>query len=182
MRPNQFQQVIHFWFNEIDSKYWFKKSPEFDLLIKTRFSKTHAQAAAGELFHWRENPKGRLAEIIVLDQFSRNIFRDTPKAFETDNLALTLAQEAIKIGADRSLTQQEKLFMYMPYMHSESKIIHKEAVKIFTELGAKGNLEYELAHKKIIDQFGRYPHRNNILGRNSTPEEVEFLKGPNSSF
>lgn len=122
------------------------------------------------------------AEIIVLDQFSRNIFRHTPQAFAYDSMALVLAQEAIDHGASQSLNAIERSFLYLPFMHSESQRIHQIAEQLFRSNGIDQNYEFELKHKAIIDRFGRYPHRNEILGRTSTAEEIEFLKQPNSSF
>ena len=132
--------------------------------------------------HIDDTPQGRLAEIILLDQFCRNIHRDTPQAFASDPLALALAQEAVAHGADTELKAKQVPFLFMPYMHSESKKIHEIAMILFSREAAAGNLEFERRHKVIIDQFGRYPHRNEILGRESTPEEVEFLSQPGSSF
>ena len=175
-------EVIEFWFNELTPKQWFVKSDELDKSIKKRFSSTLEAAEKGELWHWRGTEKGRLAEIIVLDQFSRNIYRDTPKAFAQDAIALVLAQEAVAQSADESLEPQEKSFLYMPYMHSESKLIHKQAIELFDQPGLENNYEFEVKHKEIIDRFGRYPHRNAILGRESTSEEEDFLKQPGSSF
>ena len=131
---------------------------------------------------WRDTPHGRLAEIIVLDQFSRNLFRNSAKAFAQDGMALVLAQEAVRSGADAALMPQERVFLYMPYMHSESAAIHQTAVELFTRNGISDNLDYELKHKAIIDRFGRYPHRNAVLGRTSTPGEIAFLQEPGSSF
>lgn len=179
---NDYTKIIHFWFNEIDHSYWFKKDLQFDQTITSRFQNIHTQAVQGELYTWRHCGEGRLAEIIVLDQFSRNIYRNKPQSFQYDSMALTLAQEAILQGYDKILQQEQKLFLYLPFMHSESKMIHEQAVKIFEEYGIEGNLKFEYAHKKIIDEFGRYPHRNEILGRISTAAEIDFLKGPNSSF
>ncbi|EWH08044.1 hypothetical protein DS2_19376, partial [Catenovulum agarivorans DS-2] len=125
---------------------------------------------------------GSLAEIIILDQFSRNIYRDQPEAFASDAMALALAQFAISQQFDQQLLPIQQAFLYMPFMHSESKLIHVEAVKLFEAAGWTNNLEFELQHKNIIDKFGRYPHRNKILGRQSTKEEIEFLQQPNSSF
>ncbi|AAV82415.1 DUF924 family protein [Idiomarina loihiensis] len=175
-------EVIEFWFNELTPKQWFVKSDELDKSIKKRFSSTLEAAEKGELWHWRGTEKGRLAEIIVLDQFSRNIYRDTPKAFAQDAIALVLAQEAVAQCADKSLEPHEKSFLYMPYMHSESKLIHKQAIELFDQPGLENNYEFEVKHKEIIDRFGRYPHRNAILGRESTSEEEDFLKQPGSSF
>lgn len=175
-------EVIDFWFKELSPEDWWKKSDDLDQTITTRFLKTHTKAVQGEFFSWRETPIGRLAEVIVLDQFSRNMFRGKQESFAYDSLALILAQEAVSLGADQKLDVKMKAFLYMPYMHSESKVIHKEAVKLFSQEGMEYNLDFEHKHKVIIDRFGRYPHRNEILGRVSTKEEIEFLKEPNSSF
>ena len=177
-----YQDVLDFWFHELESKQWWVKNPELDQQILKRFKKHWDAAVVGELFVWRDNPKGRLAEILVLDQFSRNMFRDTPQSFAQDPLALILSQEAIKCGADESFNSSEKAFLYMPYMHSESRLIHAEALKLYDQPGLEFNLEFEIKHKVIIDRFGRYPHRNSILGRASSEEEIAFLKEPNSSF
>ncbi|CAZ88553.1 MAG: DUF924 family protein [Thiomonas sp.] len=174
--------VLDFWFREIEPAQWFKADPAFDALLRTRFGALHSQAVRCELFTWRATPQGRLAEIIVLDQFSRNLFRGDPRAFAADAQALTLAQEAVACGADQALTQQQRIFAYMPYMHSESASIHVVAETLFRANGLANNLDFELRHKAIIDRFGRYPHRNAILGRESTDEEIEFLKLPGSSF
>lgn len=174
-----YQDILNFWFKEIEPKKHWVKDPDFDALIKQRFGDTLIAASMCELYEWRKTAKGRLAEIIVLDQFSRNIYRDTPQAFAQDPLALALAQEAVALGVDKELAENETPFLYMPYMHSESKIVHVEAEKLFR---STGNFNFELKHKAIIDRFGRYPHRNKILGRKSTEVEIEFLSGPGSSF
>ena len=177
-----YQQILDFWFAPGTKEQWFAKSDEFDLEIETQFGKTLEQALQCELWTWRETAQGRLAEIIVLDQFSRNLFRDHPASFAQDPMALSLAQEAIRLGLDLNLKPEERSFLYMPFMHSESKIIHIQALQLFEALGNPINLDFEKKHKVIIDRFNRYPHRNEILGRESTPEEIEFLKQPNSSF
>lgn len=177
-----YQSVLQFWFHEITPAQWWKVDPAFDALIASRFGAVHDQATRGELFSWRAEPRGRLAEIIVLDQFSRNMFRGTPDAFASDALALVLAQEAMALGADVALPMEERVFLYMPFMHSESKLIHAVAENIFREHAPGSNYQFELRHKAIIDRFGRYPHRNAILGRESSPEELAFLKEPGSSF
>ena len=174
--------ILLFWFEQIDRALWFKKDSDFDQLLRERFGVLHAQAGLGELSAWRDSARGRLAEIIVLDQFSRNLFRDHAKAFAQDGMALVLAQEAVRLGMDTTLTAQERVFLYMPYMHSESKLVHDMAVELFTRNGIQNNLDYELKHKAIIDRFGRYPHRNSVLSRESTPEELAFLAQPGSSF
>jgi uncharacterized protein (DUF924 family) len=179
MQPHS---ILHFWFEELTPKQHFVKDAALDETIRARFSATLDAAAQCELFAWRATPEGRLAEIIVLDQFSRNIYRDTPRAFAQDALALVLAQELVASGQDRSLPQAQRVFAYMPYMHSESALVHEQAVLLFTQLGIQDNLNFELRHKAIIDRFGRYPHRNALLGRTSTPQELAFLSEPGSSF
>lgn len=182
MSNTQAADILDFWFREIVPTQWWNAGPEFDHLIETRFLPILQQAAAGELYAWRETLPGRLAEIIVLDQFSRNAWRGTPRAFLQDNMALTLSQEAIRNGALATLESNERIFLLMPWMHSESAAIHAEAERLFLEHAPASHYDFELRHKVIIDRFGRYPHRNAILGRASTTEEVEFLKQPGSSF
>lgn len=177
-----YQDVINFWFKEIEPACWWVKDTAFDKDIITKFQDIHNAAKQCELVTWRKSAHGRLAEIIILDQFSRNMYRDTPQAFSFDGIALALAQEAISIGADKDLTAIEKSFLYMPFMHSESLAIHQNAVVLYKANGIASNLEFEMKHKVIIERFGRYPHRNALLNRISTPEEVEFLTQPNSSF
>lgn len=176
------RSILAFWFEDIERSLWFKKDHGFDRLLTERFGALHAQAALGELYVWRDTAQGRLAEIIVLDQFSRNLFRGSPEAFAQDGMALVLAQEAVRCGADGELSAQERVFLYMPYMHSESLAIHETAVALFTRNGIQDNLDFELKHKAIIERFGRYPHRNAVLGRTSSAEETEFLHQPGSSF
>ena len=177
-----YQAIIDFWFKEIESKYWWKKDSEFDRLISDRFLEIHNAATKCELYVWRDQPLGRLAEIIVLDQFSRNIYRGSPLSFAYDPLALALAQEAITAKANQSLNPDQKAFLYMPFMHSESPAIHEIALELFKEPGLESNLDFEIRHKTIIDRFGRFPHRNEIVGRQSTEEEISFLIEAGSSF
>ena len=177
-----YEEILKFWFEEIESAQWWKKDEDFDRALIARFSDIHARAARCELFDWRADPRGRLAEIIVLDQFSRNMFRGSPLSFAHDALALALAQEAVANKADEALSPVQRSFLYMPYMHSESLKIHQVAVDLFRRNGIQGNLDFEMKHKAIIERFGRYPHRNGILGRISTEEEIEFLKQPGSGF
>jgi uncharacterized protein (DUF924 family) len=177
-----YQQIIHFWFEEVPPKVWWAADPAFDEQIRSRFSSTLQQAARGELHEWRSEPLGRLAEIIVLDQFSRNIHRGTPQAFAQDPVALVLSQEAVRLGVHTSLPPAQVTFLLMPFSHSESSRIHVLAERLFREFAPGSNYDYALRHKAIIDRFGRYPHRNAILGRASTPEEIEFLRQPGSSF
>lgn len=174
--------ILAFWFDELTPKQWWVKSDDLDRLITSRFSAVLAAAQRCELYAWRATAAGRLAEVVVLDQFSRNIHRDHSQAFACDALALALAQEAVALHADRDLEPARRAFLYMPYMHSESPLIHTIAVSLFGAPGMESNLDFELRHKAIIDRFSRYPHRNAILGRASTPDEIEFLKTPGSSF
>ena len=177
-----YSDVLNFWFDELEPKQWWIKDADLDRLITDRFAALHRQASRGELYLWRGQAQGRLAEIIILDQFSRNMFRGSPLSFACDAQALALAQEAVSIGADKLLTQIERNFLYMPFMHSESPLIHEVAVELFRNNGIEGSYEYEVRHKEIIDKFGRYPHRNAVLGRMSTAAEIEFLKQPGSGF
>jgi len=176
------QQVLDFWFEELTPKHWFRKDADLDRTITQRFGDTLAAAARCECWQWRETPSGRLAEILVLDQFSRNVHRDTPGAFAQDPLALALAQELIDRRQDESLPLAQRVFVYMPFMHSESRVIHDRALCLFDQPGMEDQLDYERRHRVIIERFGRYPHRNAILGRESTPQELEFLNQPGSSF
>lgn len=174
--------VLRFWFEELDPAQWWKVDAALDRRIERRFGATLRAAHAGECHAWRRSAAGRLAELIVLDQFSRNVHRGTAQAFAADPMALALAQEAVAAGADRELPIERAAFVLMPYMHSESPAIHAEALRLFDRPGLEGSLDFERRHKAIIDRFGRYPHRNAMLGRESTPAEVEFLRQPGSSF
>ena len=159
--------ILRFWFTELTPQQHFAKNVALDESIRTRFGPTL---------------EGRLAEILVLDQFSRNVYRDTPRAFAQDAQALALSLELVTSGQDHSLPTAQRVFAYMPYMHSESALIHEQALKLFAQPGMENNLDFERRHKAIIDRFGRYPHRNAVLGRTSTPEELAFLSEPGSSF
>jgi uncharacterized protein (DUF924 family) len=174
--------ILQFWFTELTPKQHYAKDAALDETIRSRFGATLEAAARCELFAWRATPEGRLAEVLVLDQFSRNVYRDTPRAFAQDALALALAQELVASGQDRSLPMMQRSFAYMPYMHSESALIHAQAVALFAQPGMEDSLRFELRHQEIIDRFGRYPHRNAVLGRESTPEELVFLSEPGSAF
>ena len=176
------QPILHFWFTELTPKQHFAKDVALDEAIRTRFGPTLEAAARCELFAWRATPQGRLAELLVLDQFSRNVYRDTSGAFAQDALALALAQELVASGQDRSLPIEQRKFAYMPYMHSESLAIHAQAALLFSQPGLEGTKDYALRHQAIITRFGRYPHRNAILGRTSSAEELAFLAEPGSAF
>ena len=175
-------EILKFWFEEIDSSQWWVQDEQFDQLIVDRFADIHAQAIKCELFGWRQTAGGRLAEIIVLDQFSRNMFRNSALSFAYDPLALALSQEAISVGADDKLNSSQRHFLYMPFMHSESLKIHEIAMALCEKDGNQSYLSYEIKHRNILQKFGRYPHRNKMLGRISTAAEVEFLKRADSRF
>lgn len=169
------EDVLTFWFEDSTPKDWFSGDAKFDARIEKRFGPTHAHVVLGEAFGWRATPEGRLAEIIVLDQFSRQLHRGKAEAFASDTMALALAQELVARGEDTGLTEAQRGFAYMPYMHSESPVIHKEALRLFTALGNEEQLKFEKAHADLIRRFGRYPMRNKALGRTSTPEEKAYI-------
>ena len=178
----QAHDILHFWFRELSPAQHFAKDPGLDERIRQRFAATLEAAARCELFAWRATLEGRLAEILLLDQFSRNIYRDTPRAFAQDALALALAQTLVASGHDRNLPVDQRPFAYLPFMHSESRVIQTQSVVLFTQLGMENNLRFALRHQAIIERFGRYPHRNQVLGRNPSAEEAAFLGQPGSSF
>lgn len=174
--------VLAFWFDESSPKQWFARDDAFDAAIRARFAPLHAAAARGELWRWRADAPGRLAEIIVLDQFSRNLHRGGGQAFAQDTVALVLAQELVAQGLDQRLPAVQRAFAYLPYMHSESLLVQQESLRLYVALGAPDNLDFARRHEAIIARFGRYPHRNAALGRASTPEEQAFLQQPGSAF
>ena len=176
------KEILDFWFNELKPEQQFIKDKQVDETMVKRFTHILQAASCCELYHWRKTAEGRLAEIIILDQFSRNIYRGKPQSFSQDPLALVLAQELISHNIDKECPIEQRRFIYMPFMHSESALIHDTAVDLFSIAGLEDALKYELLHKKIIDRFNRYPHRNEILGRKSTEKEETFLLEPNSSF
>lgn len=178
--------VLLFWFGPpgergAAQKRWFVKSDAFDREIRSRFLPLYEAAAAGKLAHLKESAADCLALIVLLDQFPRNMFRGTPRAFATDSLALAAARHAIAGGYDRDWLRVEKIFAYLPFEHSESLADQERACELMRPLGDE-QYDYALRHKAIIERFGRFPHRNAILGRGSTPEEIEFLKQPGSGF
>ena len=174
------QEVLDFWFRgDAPRKEWFQKDAAFDAEIVRQFSVLHALAAAGGLKHWRESPRDCLALIILLDQFPRNMFRGTAGAFATDAMALDAAKHAVDAGFDRGMSEVERTFVYLPFEHSENLADQEKALELFAE---NPNFEWARKHWEIIRRFGRFPHRNAVLGRPSTPAEIEFLKEPGSSF
>lgn len=176
------EKLLRFWFQESPEANWWKPNDAFDALLGERFGDWHTAATRGELAHWRDHARGRFAEVLLLDQLSRNLYRGRPEAFAWDGMALALAQEAVRAGVAPQLAPRERAFLYLPWMHSESALIHAEALRLFREPGLEWNLDFEIRHKAVIDRFGRYPHRNAVLGRASTAEEVDFLMQPGSSF
>jgi len=175
--------VESLWFNEVGEAAWFKAKPAVDEIVRTRFLESHEQAAADfDLATATGSAERAVATVIVLDQFPRNMFRGTPRAFATDHLALAAAGAAVEHGLDRGLDKHRRLFLYLPFEHSEKLSDQHRAVELVGRLGDGKLLRFALAHRDIVARFGRFPHRNAILGRPSTPEELEFLKQPNSAF
>lgn len=189
------QDVLDFWFGAPGSpeagkprREWFVKKDEFDAAIRDRFGAAIDQALAGGLREWDEKgPQGTLARILVLDQFTRNAHRNTPLSFAGDALALAAAKSLVDSGADRELSPLQRAFVYMPFEHAEDAYMQERAVELFGVLAAEHPgfdemLDYAHRHRGVIARFGRFPHRNEILGRASTPEEIEFLRQPGSRF
>lgn len=176
------EDILRFWFEALEPAQWWSKDERLDALIADRHAGLLRSASRCELYEWRADPRGRLAEVIVLDQFSRHIHRGSPLAFACDPLALALAQEAVARGADDALTPVERVFLYLPYMHSESAMIQQVSEALYERNELAGNLDYARRHKAVIDRFGRFPHRNEILGRVSTSAEIAFLSEPGSRF
>jgi uncharacterized protein (DUF924 family) len=169
------EDILTFWFTECTFEDWFGGKAEFDARLSARFTQTHRHVAHGEAYGWRTSAQGRLAEIIVLDQFSRQLHRNSPKAFAQDGMALVLTQELVAQKLDATLTSHQRMFAYMPYTHSESLLIHEEAVRLFSALDVPEAIKSELEHRAVLERFGRYPKRNAALGRISTPEELFYL-------
>ena len=195
------EDVLDFWFGASGSaseiagrqrKLWFGKSAANDQAVSDRFAATLAAASAGKLGHWANNPRGRLALVIVLDQFPHHIFRDQPQAFATDPQALALSLAALTANEDRQLAPIERVFLYLPLEHAESIEMQERSVSLYAALASEATaderalfedfLDYARKHRDVVARFGRFPHRNAILGRPSTPDEVEFLKQPGSRF
>jgi len=196
-----YRDVLAFWLGPTDERgcstaahreRWFKKDPELDLAIVSQFGALHEEIARGEHTDWLALPPGRLAAILVLDQFSRNMFRGTPRAFAQDAQALAIALDGIELGMDTQVGHDGRGFYYLPLMHGEDLGIQNRCVEAYStwasslpddlRKGVDYNLKYAIAHRDIIQRFGRFPHRNELLGRESTPEELAFLQQPGSSF
>ena len=187
------QEVLDFWFGrEGEEGYgefreaWFNRDPEFDREIQDRFEPVYEQAAAGRLDHWKSEARSCLALIVVLDQFPRNMYRGDARMYAADEKAREAARHAVEHAYDRELSPYGRLFMYLPFEHSEELDDQRLSVELFrglaTEMGSEDLLGYAVRHLEIIERFGRFPHRNEILGRRTTPEETKFLSGPDSSF
>jgi uncharacterized protein (DUF924 family) len=190
---SQVNEVLDFWFGRSNSpefgkvqKKWFEKDLAFDEEVRSRFLAQYELAASGQLDSWQESPENCLALIILLDQFPRNMFRGTPQAFATDSKALAAAQHAVKNNFDRQLLPLQRWFIYLPFEHSENLEHQQKSVELFSNLQGEPDSEsvinYAIRHLEVIERFGRFPHRNEILGRETTPEEAEFLKQPGSGF
>lgn len=182
MIPAEAADVLAFWFDELKPEQQFAKDDAVDAAIRTRFGELHQRLSAHVPDDWTGNPQGLLAAVIVLDQFSRNLHRDDPRAFQNDAVALNLARLALKRGDDTLLSEAERQFLYMPFMHSEDADDQDRCVELMDEIGNAQAADFARQHKAIIDRFGRFPHRNEALGRETTVEEAAFLTQPGSSF
>jgi len=185
------EEVLDFWFGREDEpgyggfrEEWFRKDPEFDREVRDRFEGLHQEAAAGHLDGWKADARGCLALVILLDQFPRNMYRGDPRSYATDRKAQETAEYAVDRALDRELPEFQRMFLYMPFMHSEDLEHQRRSVELFRALGEdEADADsYAVRHMVIVERFGRFPHRNEVLGRPTTPEEAEFLKEPGSSF
>lgn len=178
------KKILDFMFVETQPEQWFQKNDDFDALIIDKFSAVYDRAMQGEFDTWSDTAEGALALIILLDQMPRNMFRDTPKAFASDEKALTIAKEAVSKGFDQKVPVKKRRFFYLPYEHSENIADQRLCVALFDEIKEDDAIgyEYALRHLEVIEKYGRFPHRNEILGRNSTPEEKEYLARPDAGF
>ncbi len=176
------EEVLSFWFEECTSEDWFRSTVNLDEEIGRRFRDTHLALAAGVTDLWRATPESRLAAIIVLDQFPRNVYRGTPLAFATDGLALLEAKAALEVGADREVPAERRIFFYLPFEHAENLAEQDRAVALFQSLGMDEQIDYALQHRAVIAAYGRFPHRNAMLGRVSTEAEKDYLAEPGAGF
>lgn len=179
----EIDEILAFWFAEGRVAQWFERSLAFDREVAERLAPLHERAAAGELDHWAAEPRGALALVILLDQVPRNLFRGTARAFESDAKARAVSHAALAAGHDAALSAEaERLFLYLPFEHSENLADQERSVALFSRLSDPGWLRYAELHREIVARFGRFPHRNAALGRETTSEEAAFLQEPNSSF
>jgi uncharacterized protein (DUF924 family) len=175
--------VLKFWFVDHGQPDWFGGKPEFDAEIAAQFSDTHANVARGEAWRWRTTPNGRLAEIIVLDQFSRQLYRNRAEAFANDQMALALAQEAVASGHHNFLpAMPQRMFVLLPYMHAESPVVQAESLRLHLAMGVPEMMKFAEGHAQAIARFGRFPERNAALGRTNTPEETEYIASSEGMF
>lgn len=174
------QDIIEFWYSEDMRKSWFSSTPELDGRIRDEFEALWRKAAAGELDEWKSSPEGCLALIIVLDQFPLNMFRGEARSFKTGQKAIDTARYALEKGYDKAIPTEKLAFLYMPLMHSEALEDQELSVRLYEEANLEGNLHFARHHRELIKKFGRFPHRNAILGRKSTEEEIEYLKSKNA--
>jgi uncharacterized protein (DUF924 family) len=182
MSADAFDKVVRFWFDELTPKDWCRPEPSVDEAIATRFGELYETLKEGVPSERLATPHDYLAAILVLDQLPRNMFRGTPRAFATDRQALALAKRAVADGIDMKLPPRQRTFIYLPFEHSEDAKDQARSVGLFMALGNPLNLDYAIRHQEVIARFGRFPHRNAILGRESTAEEADFLEQPGSSF
>lgn len=182
-------KVLSFWFGDPSSvqygqaqSFWFQSTPEIDQNIKDLFEPDYNDAVSGKLPQLLDSALGSLTLVILLDQLPRNMYRNTAKAFATDSLALDTAKHSIKQGFDKTLPEFQRKFFYLPFMHSENLGDQEQCIALYKAITAPENLDYAIRHRDIIARFGRFPHRNAMLNRTSTAEEIEFLKQPGSSF
>jgi uncharacterized protein (DUF924 family) len=175
MKPSP-DDILEFWYTEPASKHWFNSTPELDELIRSRYQALWQQAKAGDLDEWMQTPEGCLALVIILDQFPLNMFRGRPESFATEQQAVEVAGHALEQGFDKQIPKQQIAFLYMPFMHSESLEDQDRCVALFEAVGLEDNLKFARHHREIVRRFGRFPHRNVILGRQSTEEELRWLE------
>lgn len=175
-------QVLKFWFEQTAPDQWFTKDPTFDARVRQRYLRLHEILASGGNDGLLADAQTALAAVIVLDQMSRNMFRGTPRAFAADRQALWLAEAAVARGLDAGLTKDQRMFLYLPFQHAEDRQSQARSVALTASLNDPELQKWAEAHKAIVDRFGRFPHRNSVLGRISTPEEIEFLKQPGNHF
>ena len=174
--------VLAFWFAESSKPLWFDSTPAFDRTLAERFLATYRAAAAGELADWEDTPSGALALVIALDQFPLNMFRGQPESFATEAAARAVADRALARGFDREMSPEQRLFLYLPFMHGEALADQERSVRLFQQAGLEESLRFARHHHDLIRRFGRFPHRNAILGRVSTPEEQAYLAQPGAGF
>ena len=179
--PLWIDEVLRFWFEELTPEQWFARDHDLDALIRDRFLTLHEELVEGDAAGISA-PRALLAAVITLDQFPRNMFRGTPRAYAADGIARGLSRITIENGCDADMTEHERSFLYLPFQHSENREDQALSLRLYEQLGNEEWTRFAKAHKDIIDRFGRFPHRNATLGRTSTPEEIALLKEPMGSF